>query len=692
MIHHEPSIFFNISIHAPFEALNRTLFSLFICGCITDPTSGLIFSLPYSEPWRFIIEVPYSIVSGVDVRENINQILPIISIVSPSTLEEVTDENYQLSIGTEEELVARFYKAFSDRAIDRTITLQGSNEIEVTFDEINDQNECRRQIYNCIQQYAPELPRNKIYELSFTKFLYRRVRFFEGHFYRWNQQIQNLGSTAMRQMINEAKALTQINFRDTHYPRVYLVYDPGFALRLLHVDWNQVPLEIKTLFNNKDPLKSDDFKGKDYFAECLAWLIDIKYENIMKVINETKFILTENFAYKLFHIHERKLTKLALIIEGDTGVGKTFLLKFYSLLLNSKIASDLTQENINPKIIDNVNEFLLNTIEKMVENQANLLNPFLQRIKPKVLGLDGNQDDDENYNQPMIGLAAAQPVAVPVQNNLPTDDVFLRELQLSLKNHKYEKNVLYYMWKTLLYVSNQTTMALTTDFIQNMHTYVSSQLSYYPLMDASQRLKDLLAETISPSSQMSVELFKEYLYNTQIKPLFYRLLLHPGVSEEQLVEFMFPISQLARELPQIEIVVFFDELNTASCLGLFKEMFMDGTLYGTSIPKNIFFTAAINPFMKVEENKTQVHRNDFIVHDLPQSLKDLKVGYGSLESKTLADYIIRKIAMFQITSSGNNGKAIPLDNYVQDTLADSILKAQEFCEEHLGKFQLTYFV
>ncbi|CAM2730561.1 unnamed protein product, partial [Rotaria socialis] len=63
-------------------------------------------------------------------------------------------------------------------------------------------------------------------------------------------------------------------------------------------------------------------------------------------MNETKFILTENFAYKLFHVHERKLTRLPLIIEGDTGVGKTFLLKFYSLLLNSNVINGPIHANI----------------------------------------------------------------------------------------------------------------------------------------------------------------------------------------------------------------------------------------------------------------------------------------------------------------------------------------------------------
>ncbi|CAM4874703.1 unnamed protein product [Rotaria socialis] len=682
-VNNSPSIFFNISIHAPFEILNRTLFSLFICGCLNDPASGLIFSLPHTQLWKFIIEVPYTNISGLDVRENFYQILPILSVVSPSTLEEVTDDNYKLSINTEEEVVARFLKALENRTIDRMAEAKrDGNDIAVSFDQLTNVDECRTYIYNCIRKYAPDLPRNKIYELSFTKFLYRRVRFFVGPYYCWNQNIQRLGSIAMEQMINEANSLTQINFRNSYYPRVYLVYDPGFSLHLLHGDWNHVSPDLKSLFNNKDPLQSIEYKNKDYYAECLACLIDIKYETFMKVINETKFILTENFAYKLFHVHERKLTKLALIIEGDTGVGKTFLLKFYSLLLNSKTTRDPLQKNIIPKVSENSHEFLFKIIETMIEKEANILNGFLQSIRPKILGLENDEENEvELLNQRTMQI---QNLPVTTQNDGPVDNVLLADIKKSLKNYQLKKPILYHIWKTILTASTRSGTASIANLIESLHDFVTNELVSYPLIGSSTRLKELLQQVESPSTESSIEIFKEYLFNSQIKPLFYRLLLHPGITEEQLVDFMAPISQLARELPEIEIVVFFDEVNTASCLGLFKEMFMDGTLHGTSLPKNIFFTAAINPAMKIDENTKQIHRSDYIVHDLPQSLKDLKVSYGALESRTLADYIIRKISMFQVTSSATVNKKMPLESYVQDTLADSILKAQEFCEKYLG--------
>ena len=687
-----PSVYFNISIHAPFEELNRILLSLFICGSFTDKSSGLTFSLSTNKIWKFIIEIPYTNKYGMTIKENFNKILPLLSIISPSNLDEVTDENYQLFIGEEEELVARFLKAYEDKTIDQFLVIDDRTDEEhpVKFDALTNHDECRKYIYNCMIKYAPELPRNKIYELSFTKFLYRRIRFFTGHFYCLNMTIKQLGSVTMKQMIEEAKYLTQIDFRTTNYPRVYLVYGQGFSLQILHDGWNNVSSDLKQLFNNVDISTEPEFKNKDYYVKCLSWLMRIQYDAFEKIMIDTKFILTSNFAYKLFHIHERKLTKLALIIEGDTGVGKTFLLKFYSLLLNVNVTNGQLHQNIAPRILERTSLILLNNIiGKILDNDKNLLRQILHRIKPKLSGLD--DDDDENKESSMINKPQSDPgPVIPQSPSIQTEPIeqidteFLEEIKRSLTNYKYDKYTLQYIWKMIMTISNENSMEITQKLILELHNYVTSQLSYLPLVEASFQLQNLLNVSRSSTFETAIQMFNEYLSHTRIKPLFYRLLLHPGVTEEQLEQFMNPISQLARELPNIELVVFFDEVNTASCLGLFKEMFMDRTLHGISLPTNIFFTAAINPAPITVSDDNLVHRRDYLVHQLPQSLENLKVSYGPLESKTLSDYINKKIATFEVTSSRRRETQMPLEEYAQNMLANSILKAQEFCEIHLG--------
>jgi hypothetical protein len=730
------SIYFNISIHAPFEDLTRTLFSLLICGSLVDPHSGFTFSVLPTKSWKFIFEIPHTNKYQMSAGENLVKILPILSLMAPSTTEEVTDSNYQLYIGKEEELVARFLKAYANQSIDRILTYDKHGiEHPVCFDRLDDKNECRMYINDCFANYAPELSKDKVSQLSFIKFLYRRFQFFTGHFYQMNEDEDNetLGSSVMKQMITEAKSLAQLDFQTSNYPRIFLVYDPYFALHLLHDSWDKVPQELRQIFNNLDPLRSPEFKDKDCYIKSLSWLIDIKYNQFEQIMHETKFILTENFAYKLFHVHERKLTKLPLIIEGETGVGKTFLLKFYSLLLHAKVTNGKFEDNIAPRILERTSLWLLTVVlNEILEKESHILKEVLKKIKLKLVQrgeinvndcnedvdddeqetapndlfhntyllntVDRNsismiQDDDENddnANDQYIGqnLAIQGPNVQQPPTTTVIDEKLLKKIKHSLQNFECDKHILRFMWKTILTVSSQNATNVTQKLIQRLHEYVTSNILSFPLIEISFQLKELLEKTSSLSEQTAIQIFNEYLFFTQTKPVFYRRLLHPGITEKQLEQFLLPISQLARQLPDIELVVFFDEINTSSCLGLFKEIFIDRTLYGVNLPENIFFTGAINPAIQLENDTQQVHRTDYLVHQLPESLDSLKVSYGILESKILKDYITKKIATFFIDSETNNGTKIPLDKHAQDVLSRSILKAQEFCEKRLGKFFL----
>jgi hypothetical protein len=677
----------------------------------------------------------------MDIRQNFNQILPIMSIISSGSIDEVTDENYQLSIGKEEELVARFLKAYENGTINRCL-VEYTNGLEepVDFDELVDaDDECRQHIYNCMDTYARKSPRNKIYEISFIKFLFRRIRFFTGHFYRFNM-IRNLGSITMTQMIHEAAKLAQIDFRCNDYLSVYLVYDPNFSLQLLYNDWNKVSDDLKKLFNFIEPKLNTEFQNKEYLALCLSWLIDIPCETFVKIMDDTKFILTESFAYKLFHIHERKLTKLSLIIEGETGVGKTFLLTFYSLLLNANIINGSLQGNIAPRIRERTSSWLWsNVFIDILDNESALLSTIVRQINRKLknltnddqetrqaaativapLAFDAESDmetdtsDDEEYpfgrpsETQLVNTDRTQlddtinpqeievmpfPSLIPQfipRHRLkdPIDVQILNEIQHSLHNCKYDNDILRYIWKTIITVASENQMSIAEKLNLELHNYVTSQFLTLPLIEASYSLKNLLNESHSSTIQGSIRMFNEYLCHTQVKPVFYRLLLHPGVSEEQLEDFMTPIIHLAAELTDIELVVFFDEINTSSCLGLFKEMFMDRTLHGKNLPQNIFFTAAINPALISVSDDNLIHRPDYVVHQLPQALEGLIVPYGILESKTLLDYIKKKIAIFTVHSSNTPSTRMPLEKFVQDTLAQSIMIAQEFCEKRLGNLR-----
>ena len=57
-------------------------------------------------------------------------------------------------------------------------------------------------------------------------------------------------------------------------------------------------------------------------------------------------------------------------------------------------------------------------------------------------------------------------------------------------------------------------MITTPTLIQKLHDYVTTELANYPLIEGSLRLKNLLQEICSPTADMSIEIFKEYLFHS----------------------------------------------------------------------------------------------------------------------------------------------------------------------------------
>ena len=68
--------------------------------------------------------------------------------------------------------------------------------------------------------------------------------------------------------------------------------------------------------------------------------------------------------------------------------------------------------------------------------------------------------------------------------------------------------------------------------------------------------------------------------------------------------------------------VFLDEINTASCMGLFKEIICDHSMRGTKLPSNLIVIAACNPYR-------------FRLDDNPELY--LNIDHTSFQNKTSAD-------------------------------------------------------
>ena len=57
----------------------------------------------------------------------------------------------------------------------------------------------------------------------------------------------------------------------------------------------------------------------------------------LAVIKRRNYVLTLDFALKMLNIYERFQSEIPVVIVGETGVGKTYLLEVLSELLNIKL-------------------------------------------------------------------------------------------------------------------------------------------------------------------------------------------------------------------------------------------------------------------------------------------------------------------------------------------------------------------
>lgn len=89
-----------------------------------------------------------------------------------------------------------------------------------------------------------------------------------------------------------------------------------------------------------DKLFSDsDLYSRDNLDSYLSRALNVPLDktNRLSVIDDSKYVLTLDFAIKMLNIHERAECGVPVIIEGETGVGKTALVEMLSKLWNQSL-------------------------------------------------------------------------------------------------------------------------------------------------------------------------------------------------------------------------------------------------------------------------------------------------------------------------------------------------------------------
>ncbi len=88
-----------------------------------------------------------------------------------------------------------------------------------------------------------------------------------------------------------------------------------------------------------------------YLSAALG--VPLNSDNEIDVIKNSNYVLTKDFTLKMLNIHERKECGMPVVIEGETGVGKTFLVEMLSKLWNEawKVHVRLQRERVKVRIL-----------------------------------------------------------------------------------------------------------------------------------------------------------------------------------------------------------------------------------------------------------------------------------------------------------------------------------------------------
>ncbi len=93
------------------------------------------------------------------------------------------------------------------------------------------------------------------------------------------------------------------------------------------------------------PCVSREVYSRDVLDSFLSRALNVELENRrLGIVDDSAYVLTLDYTIKMLNIHERHECGIPVIIEGETGVGKTALVEMLSKLWNQSLLLDWTKQ------------------------------------------------------------------------------------------------------------------------------------------------------------------------------------------------------------------------------------------------------------------------------------------------------------------------------------------------------------
>lgn len=173
-----------------------------------------------------------------------------------------------------------------------------------------------------------------------------------------------------------------------------------------------------------------------------------------------------------------------------------------------------------------------------------------------------------------------------------------------------------------------------------------------------------------------------------------RFVVNEGHSSLDILNWINPLIREAKHNPSKDVIAFFDRVNTANNVGLFKELICDRVINNQVLPKNLKIVASCNPYRLrryagtdveqpssqkldiLKENLRNLQKTTgldiqafaqclvYKVYPLPVSLLDSVFSFGSLKSD-IEQLYIRAILLMEINQEDNTRSARFFDCFTE---------------------------
>ena len=622
------------------------LFSLICMGFVEDIETGESFRLLGDCAWQIYIEVP----SG-HKGSNIDSFLSRFPLFYNFGIFHEVSTSELFDIGDGVQLVCKYLQAYESKDIDmlaeerrqpekwkwglrRLSKKSKSAKLEIVKFSPRP-NLSEEECYRLLAKYMPDHAKErKLSQVLFVKYMERRCRALdESCYFNFNTGFSNLGSTLISAMLDETNTMCKAARKFTEENLVLIIYDTAdsnasFDFLCLHphkIDkgrknrLERIGFEIPSLW---------EINQRTVLDRRLSKAFGIKLqEGRLSLIDRHEYVLTPDYAVKMFAMNERRHCGVPVIIEGETGVGKTKLMEMLSLLWNRSVCESKL------KVASQMTQILRERTERKGETKQQV--SALKKVLNELESIERNSE------------------------------VF----------SKFEKSDVVEVCREFFKIS-----AILSVHLRNV---VSDNERKTTLIG---KVIEKLDDTKCIDAPFTAEIFIA-IFGSQVTSNFFKLSVHAALTPEDVKSFMKDKIALAQRrdfyhsamVPSV--VVFFDEINTSSCMGLFKEILVDGTLEGEVLPKNLFIAAASNPH---RSSSTVIRSNweqedwvlgNYYVRPLPPTLQRLRWDYGALEPEQENAYITQIFLMGRCSDREMSG----------DILADRISKAQKLIRDFARK-------